>query len=541
MRSHCVRLAAVVAILVGVLSAGAARATTPGPPVGSLIRKVVGGQRTAVIFVKWDNVADTYSPQSGMTHLYAPLGANTWIADASAGQAWLTGKSGTGPADFYFDQSGAAGNQWYTIADTWPDCSSGSSYRATGIIQSAENRAALDGFSASDYDLVIVVGERGAACQNAGQGFPAPFTNPGAVIWTDNLDAGALDHEIGHTFGLQHAGIIGCLSADGRHYVPLSDNCNDFGYGDPYDVMGASGEAYDNWRKVEIGWLPEANAVVADTSGNYTLTQSEYPVDGATQLISVPRRDASGNVFGWIQLEVRMSNGLFDQLAPTDPARTGVIVRLSPYKIKDITGGDSAIITTDTVHNIKPLQVGKMFVDSDGHITITTKSMANGVAQLFIATADPLSTIVSMPKKGQLEVDGAAVDNDITVTKAKSTVTVHDNNATLWAVNGCVLVDANTASCTKVNTVVVNGGDGNDHLQVVGKLKSTLNGGNGDDALIGGTSSDVFIGGDGFDTVDYSAKTKPVVAKIGGGQVSGVKGEHDDIRSDIENVILPTL
>jgi hypothetical protein len=542
MRSHCVRLATVVALLAVALTSGTARATTPGPPVSNIVRTVLGAQKTAVIFVKWDNVADTFSPQSASDRLYdVQMGADTWLREASAGQAWLTGKSGTGRADMYYDASSADGNQWYTIPVTWPACNSGSSSRPLGIISSAESRAASDGFNAADYQLVIVVAQRGADCQVLGQGFPAPYTNPGSVLYTDNLDYGTLNHEMGHAFGLEHAGRIDCLNASGSTRLPLSDNCTTFGYGDPYDVMGASGTPYDNWRKFELGWLPAANAVVADTTGTYTLAQSEYPVADATQLISIPRRDASGNTFGWIQLEVRMSYGQFDQLASNDPARTGVIVRLSPFKMHTDTGGDTAIITTDTVHNIMPLQVGKTFTDVDGHIVVTTKAMANGVAQVFIATADPSSTILTTPKKGQLEVDGAAVGNDITVTKVKSTVTVHDNAAPLWALNGCVLVDANTATCTKVNTVIVNGGDGDDHLHVVGNLKSTLNGGNGNDTLIGGTAADVFIGGDGFDTVDYSAKTKPVVAKIAGGRVSGVKGEHDDIRSDIENVILPTL
>ena len=72
MRSHCVRLATVVALLAVALTSGTARATAAGPPVSNIVRTVLGAQKTAVIFVKWDNVADTFSPQSASDRLYDP-------------------------------------------------------------------------------------------------------------------------------------------------------------------------------------------------------------------------------------------------------------------------------------------------------------------------------------------------------------------------------------------------------------------------------------------------------------------------------------
>jgi len=166
-RGAVLAAAAVVGLSATALAGPAPRAdaTIAGPPASVLTRHVLGAQKTAIIFAKWDTVSDTFSPQSASDQLYDPTnGAGAWIREASAGAAWLTGKSGAGRADLYFDHSGAPGNQWYTLPVTWPACDSGSSERPRDIISAAESRAETDGFAASEYQVLIVVGEHGAAC-----------------------------------------------------------------------------------------------------------------------------------------------------------------------------------------------------------------------------------------------------------------------------------------------------------------------------------------------------------------------------------------
>jgi hypothetical protein len=70
--------------------------------------------------------------------------------------------------------------------------------------------------------------------------------------------------------------------------------------------------------------------------------------------------------------------------------------------------------------------------------------------------------------------------------------------------------------------------------------RSFLDGGAGNDRFVPGYGPETFIGGDGDDTVDYSGRPPgSVTALIGGGPHSGAKRDHDDIRSDIEHVLLP--
>jgi len=74
----------------------------------------------------------------------------------------------------------------------------------------------------------------------------------------------------------------------------------------------------------------------------------------------------------------------------------------------------------------------------------------------------------------------------------------------------------------------IDGGNGND----------TLLGFYGDDVLIGGAGSDILRGEDGMDTVDYRARTAPVTVTIGNGVADdGEAGEQDDVRPDVERVL----
>ncbi len=58
--------------------------------------------------------------------------------------------------------------------------------------------------------------------------------------------------------------------------------------------------------------------------------------------------------------------------------------------------------------------------------------------------------------------------------------------------------------------------------------------------FVPGNGPETFIGGDGVDTVDFTGRQPgSVTAVIGGGPHSGAKRDHDDIHSDIENVLLP--
>lgn len=85
---------------------------------------------------------------------------------------------------------------------------------------------------------------------------------------------------------------------------------------------------------------------------------------------------------------------------------------------------------------------------------------------------------------------------------------VRDTGAPLSAGPGCAPVDAATVTCaTDVNEVVVRLGDGNDvaALDLPATAITTVEGGDGDDAISSGASDDVLVGGAGDDTIAAGA------------------------------------
>jgi Ca2+-binding RTX toxin-like protein len=87
---------------------------------------------------------------------------------------------------------------------------------------------------------------------------------------------------------------------------------------------------------------------------------------------------------------------------------------------------------------------------------------------------------------------------------------------------------------------VLQGGDGNDRLSAAREIGGSdlLDGGPGDDLLsVEGQGPDTVSGGDGIDTVDFSERTSSVKIDVDGAADDGERGEHDNVKPDVENVI----
>jgi len=84
------------------------------------------------------------------------------------------------------------------------------------------------------------------------------------VFLNGALTRGLVTHELGHTFGLEHAHMHQCTT----------DGCQTIEYGDPYDTMGRSlvGE-YNAYEKYVAGWL--TNVTRPSKNGDYVIDQLE--------------------------------------------------------------------------------------------------------------------------------------------------------------------------------------------------------------------------------------------------------------------------
>jgi Ca2+-binding RTX toxin-like protein len=123
----------------------------------------------------------------------------------------------------------------------------------------------------------------------------------------------------------------------------------------------------------------------------------------------------------------------------------------------------------------------------------------------------------------KVTMDGAAADDGDVAGNEKDNVKADVEN-----VKGSTQADDITGN---ESNNVITGGTGDDALK----------GGGGDDTFYegaGATSSgnDTITGGAGVDTVDYSGRTAAVTALLDGTASSGVSGETDTLKDDVENL-----
>lgn len=158
--------------------------------------------------------------------------------------------------------------------------------------------------------------------------------------------------------------------------------------------------------------------------------------------------------------------------------------------------------------------------------------------------------------------------NRVSVRQSGTTYTIWDDAQRVRAGSGCTQLDLNAVQCAhpSVSSVVVDGGDGNDRLDVSTAKASAVDGGTGTDtvlggigyawlmggagddtitagtggsALDGGAGADTLTGGAGNDTLDYQERTDALVVNLSAGVVESGDTSlgNDDVDGSIEVVI----
>jgi Ca2+-binding RTX toxin-like protein len=105
-----------------------------------------------------------------------------------------------------------------------------------------------------------------------------------------------------------------------------------------------------------------------------------------------------------------------------------------------------------------------------------------------------------------------------------------DLPATLHGGDGDDRLEANS------NTNQIFGDNGNDTVQG-GSGKDLIHGGAGNDLLDGFAGADDIFGDSGIDTVNYTIRTVNLTISLDNNANDGASGEHDNIHSDIENIL----
>lgn len=130
------------------------------------------------------------------------------------------------------------------------------------------------GYEPSAYDrLIYLVPDNGHPhCRRGGADLASA---PRQVALFGLIEAGPIEHELGHTFGLMHAGYWGGCHGRATSVAYLLCLIE----GDPYDVMAHSGRtgAYNAREKAAAGWVTGITRITRD--GDYVVDQLEQRSD----------------------------------------------------------------------------------------------------------------------------------------------------------------------------------------------------------------------------------------------------------------------
>ncbi len=187
-------------------------------------------------------------------------------------------------------------------------------------------------------------------------------------------------HELGHDFGLLHAGSLTCTSGGVR--VQISDECTSVEYGDPFDTMGSTAARHSSgWNLAKLGIIAPENVETVETSGTYSMRSALHPTAEPTTLRIPHERGFGGEVTSWYYLEVREQGGVFENV--NDATMTGVSIRIAP---NPNLGPETLLLDANpatATFDDAPLGVGQTF-DSGGPVQIKTLSAGTGKATVSI-------------------------------------------------------------------------------------------------------------------------------------------------------------
>ena len=190
----------------------------------------------------------------------------------------------------------------------------------------ADERARASGIAVDSYDVVVYAWPMINACDFRGASEIGSTRSSVNGATNRSQWVPLVGHELGHTFGAEHANALRCADGSGTTVV-ISTTCQVEPYGDSFDLMGSGFRRRPNANHVAaMGLLPASAVRTVDASGEYRIG----PLGGGSgdpRLVRVPYdRDGDGAV-RYLLLEFRQP-GPYEELGADDPAAGGVLVRI---------------------------------------------------------------------------------------------------------------------------------------------------------------------------------------------------------------------
>jgi uncharacterized delta-60 repeat protein len=168
--------------------------------------------------------------------------------------------------------------------------STAASYATAGantlLHSDAEILAANAGYDVASYDRIGVVFSDLGGIPNSQITYGGLGEVIGPDFWINGyFNLSQVSHEMGHTFGLNHANLWSVT--DGN---PVSPNGTSVEYGDPFDVMGSGlteVNQYTQWNRSILEWIPDSAVTTISTSGTYRVYTFDNPAANITNALAL--------------------------------------------------------------------------------------------------------------------------------------------------------------------------------------------------------------------------------------------------------------
>jgi M6 family metalloprotease-like protein len=137
--------------------------------------------------------------------------------------------------------------------------------------------ALAKGYDFNNYDRVIITFTSADQFSDSNMAFGGLAEAPGTTVWLNGaFDLAFVAHELGHTYGLDHASRW--IVNDGN---PASPSGSSDEYGDKFDMMGDGlniTHDFSPWGKKLLSWLPPVAVTTVTQTGTYRV----YRFDSAS-------------------------------------------------------------------------------------------------------------------------------------------------------------------------------------------------------------------------------------------------------------------
>ena len=252
------------------------------------------------------------------------------------------------------------------------------------IASQAETAATAAGYNLANYPFrVYVFANSGFSCGWAGLAYVSWGRS-----WINNTTSLlVIGHELGHNFGLLHAGSRDCGAA------VIGGSCSVSEYGDPFDIMGNQRAMHFNaMQKRILNWIPDTSTPT-HASGTTTYTLSPIETAGASRYaVRIP---AATKRTYWI--EFRQPIG-FDSGLSAYPTNGAQLRLATPFESTNGSDDTQFLDTTPATSAFTDgaIVAGQSFSDATHGVTISVLSASASALSVQVTNTGPFGSDTTM-------------------------------------------------------------------------------------------------------------------------------------------------